>query len=200
MSTARANSIVHPRNLVVAGVFSCVYFVVMFASGFLGVFTPAMMFVGGVIGILINSMVIMLYLAKVPCFGAFTILGAVLGLGMVVTGHVWFTVIVSIILGVIADSIAYAGKYRKAVLNSLGFAVFNLWTLAPLAPIFYNADEYFRYVAESMDSVDYAETMRNLFTPTVIIVWTCIAFVITFLAGLMGMRVLAKHFSRAGVV
>ena len=72
-----------PRNLVLIGVFCCVYFVVMFSGGMLGIFSPIMIMVGGIISTLINGIVIMLYLAKVPQFGSLTIHGSQLECGNV---------------------------------------------------------------------------------------------------------------------
>jgi len=60
----------------------------MFSGGMLGIFSPVMIMVGGIISTLINGIVIMLYLAKVPQFGSLTILGLITGLGMMFTGHV----------------------------------------------------------------------------------------------------------------
>ena len=102
-----------PRNLVLIGVFCCVYFVVMFSGGMLGIFSPVMIMVGGIISTLINGIVIMLYLAKVPQFGSLTILGLITGLGMMLTGHVWYVVPTAIITGLIGDAITRSGNYQE---------------------------------------------------------------------------------------
>lgn len=195
-----STSLSSPRNLVTIGVFCCVYFVVMFTTGMLGIFTPIMMFVGWFFGVLINGTVVMLYLAKVPHLGAMTIMGAVLGIGMVLTGHYWLTLIGAVFLGFIADLVANSGKYTRPLTNSIAYGVFNLWYIFPLAPIFINADAYFAGIAQSMNSTEYADKMRTLFTPPVIAGWAVVALALSIAAGMIGMRLLHKHFQRAGVV
>lgn len=195
-----STSLSSPRNLVTIGVFCCVYFVVMFTTGMLGIFTPIMMFVGWFFGVLINGTVVMLYLAKVPHLGAMTIMGAVLGIGMVLTGHYWLTLIGAVFLGFIADLVANSGKYTRPLTNSIAYGVFNLWYIFPLAPIFINADAYFADIAQSMNSTEYADKMRTLFTPPVIAGWAVVVLVLSVAAGMIGMRLLHKHFQRAGVV
>lgn len=193
-------SISNPRNLVNIGVFSCVYFVVMFASGMLGIFSPAMMFVGWIFGISINGVVVMLYLAKVPQVGALTIMGVVVGLGMLLTGHYWLTLVGLIPLAFVADLIAKSGNFRRPVTNGIAYGLFNMWHIFPLVPIFINADAYFEDVAQVMNSTEYADRMRALFTLPVLSGWAVVVFVLSFVAALIGMRMLGKHFQRAGVV
>ncbi|GAA1470964.1 MptD family putative ECF transporter S component [Corynebacterium felinum] len=192
--------ITKPKSLILAGVFSCVYFVAVFGSGMLGIIAPVMMLVGWVIGITINGIVVMLYIAKVPHVGAFTILGALVGLGMTLTGHVWYTMLLSTPIGLVADLVARTGSYRRPLANAAAYGVFNQWFIVPLLPILYNADEYFQYVAESMNSVDYAEKMRALFSPTLIFSWTIVVFIVSFITAMLGMKMLRTHFERAGVV
>ena len=188
-----------PRNLVLIGVFCCVYFVVMFSGGMLGIFSPIMIMVGGIISTLINGIVIMLYLAKVPQFGSLTILGLITGLGMMLTGHVWY-VPTAIITGLIGDTIARSGNYQGKLTNPLAYAIFQLWSMALVAPIFTNSDDYFADIEAQMKSAEYADTMRHVFTPTMILIWGVATFIVCLIAGFIGMRTLKKHFTRAGVV
>ena len=189
-----------PRNLVLIGVFCCVYFVVMFSGGMLGIFSPIMIMVGGIISTLINGIVVMLYLAKVPQFGSLTILGLITGLGMMFTGHVWYVVPTAIITGLIGDTIARSGNYQGKLTNPLAYAVFQLWSMALVAPIFINSDDYFADIEAQMKSAEYADTMRHVFTPTMILIWGVATFIVCLIAGFIGMRTLKKHFTRAGIV
>ena len=49
-------------------------------------------------------------------------------------------------------------------------------------------------------SAEYAEAMQQLLTPTVLICWMVLTFIISFVAANIGMTMLKKHFQRAGVV
>lgn len=194
------DSILNPKNLVLVGVFCCVYFVVMFAGGMLGALSPIMIMVGSLISSLISGIVVMLYMAKTPYFGVLTIMGAVIGLGMVLSGHVWYTLITAIITGLIGDTIANSQKYQGRITNPLAYAIFQLWSITPALPIIFNADDYLADVASQMKSPEYAEGMRQLFTTNTIVILAVVTFVVCFGSGMFGMRMLKKHFSRAGVV
>ena len=150
MRKTSAQSITNPRYLVYAGVFTALYFVITFGSGMLGIISPLMIIVGALIGVVCNGVVVMLYIAKTPYFGALTITGTIVGFLMMATGHTWYVSILGLAMGFLADLIANSGHYRRRITNCLAYAVLNLWSIAPIAPIFYNSDAYFAHVQDSM--------------------------------------------------
>ena len=70
------------RDLVNVGVFTVIYFIVTYATGMLGMFGPWMIPIAGAFALLLNGIVIMLYLSRVPKFGALTITGLLIGIVM----------------------------------------------------------------------------------------------------------------------
>lgn len=193
------SEILNPRNLINVGVFAAVYFVVTFAANMVGFISPVAMLFGWALGTLINGVVSMLYLAKDPHLGAFTLLGLIVGALMVLTGHVWFTVLLTPALGFFADLVFRAGRYTTAWANGLGYAVFSMWHLVPISPVFFDSAGYREYVAGSMGE-DYADEFMKVFTFSTVGIASAAVFVIAFFAAIVGMRVLSKHFKRAGVV
>ena len=95
MRKTSAQSITNPRDLVYAGVFTALYFVITFGSGMLGIVSPLMIIVGALIGVVCNGVVVMLYIAKTPYFGALTITGTIVGFLMMATGHTWYVSILA---------------------------------------------------------------------------------------------------------
>ena len=95
---ARAANIASPRNLINVGVFTALYFIALFASGMLGAIHPIMIFIGGIIGIIVEAIICMLYVARTRAFGAYAILGLIIGILMVATGHAWVTPLVATVL------------------------------------------------------------------------------------------------------
>ena len=164
----------------------------------LGFFGPAFMFVGLIVGLLLNGPVVMLMLVRSRMFGTLTIMGGVVAFLMVVTGHSWVTVPVALILGFLGDLIARGGGYVSAPRNIAAYMLFSLWMIGPLAPIFFAPDSYYADVASSMGQ-DYAEAMRALFSPAVIGGWLVVAMIIACIGGLIGRFLLRKHFAKAGV-
>lgn len=188
------------RDLINIAVFSVVYFVLMYATGMVGFFGPAFMFVGWIIGIVLNGVVTMLLLARVPKIGALTLLGLLVGIGMV-PGHTIWILVAAPLIGFGADLIARAGAQNQPLEPARAIAAFSflqLWMIIPLLPIVINADSYYRTI-EPVMGADYTAAMRALFTPTVIGIWAVCLLVIGAAGGWVGLRVAKKHFHRAGL-
>ena len=198
MSQVTGSGVTKARSAVTIGAFTAVYFVLMWCSGMLGFFGPAFMFVGGIVGLLLNGPVIMLMLVRSRMFGTLTIMGGVVAFFMVVTGHAWVTVPVALVLGFLADLVARGGGYVSAPRNIAAYMLFSLWGIGPLAPIFFAPDSYYADVASQMGQ-DYADGMRALFSPAVISVWVVVTMIVACLGGLIGRFLLRKHFAKAGV-
>jgi hypothetical protein len=164
----------------------------------LGFFGPAFMFVGWIIGLILNGPVIMLMLVRSRMFGTLTIMGSIVALLMVLTGHSWVTLPVTLVLGFLADLVSRSGGYLNASRNIAAYMLVSLWMIGPLAPIFFAPDSYYADIASSMGQ-DYADSMRALFSPAVIGGWLVAAMIIAFIGGLIGRFLLRKHFAKAGV-
>lgn len=198
MSQISGSGVTKARSIVTIGAFTAVYFVLMWCSGMLGFFGPAFMFVGGVVSLLLNGSVVMLMMVRSRMFGTLTIMGGIVAFLMVVTGHAWVTIPVTLILGFLGDLIARGGGYVSAPRNIAAYMLFSLWGIAPLSPIFFAPDAYFADVAASMGQ-DYADAMRALFSPAVIGGWAVVTVIVACIGGLIGRFLLRKHFTKAGV-
>lgn len=73
MSQVTGSGVTKARSAVTIGAFTAVYFVLMWCSGMLGFFGPAFMFVGLIVGLLLNGPVVMLMLVRSRMFGTLTI-------------------------------------------------------------------------------------------------------------------------------
>lgn len=73
-----------------------------------------------------------------------------------------------------------------------------MWIIGPLLPIVWASDAYFADISQSMGQ-EYADGYRSLVTVPVIAGWAVVVAVISYGCALLGMRVLHKHFERAGV-
>ena len=134
MPQAAGSGVIKARSAVTIGAFTAVYFVLMWCSGMLGFFGPAFMFVGWIVGLLLNGSVVMLMLVRSRMFGTLTIMGGIVAFLMVVTGHAWVTIPVTLILGFLGDLIARGGGYVSAPRNIAAYMLFSLWMIGPLAP------------------------------------------------------------------
>lgn len=189
------------RDLINIGVFTVIYVIIFFGLGMLGIISPQMMLVGFAAAILLNGYVFILLLARSPKMFTLTILGLLSGIVMVLTGHPWFLVITTPVLGLIADFIATSGGTAKRLEPKramLAYAVFTLWYIFPLLPMFFAADDYFGKIEAEM-SVEYADSMRELFTVPVFAGWCVAIFILGLAGGWLGVKAWSKHFKRAGL-
>lgn len=188
------------KNLVTIGVFTAIYFVILFMGGMLGILGPQFIVVGGFIAGFINAMIMMTYLVKTKTIGALTITGLLSALLMVLTGHSALSLLLGAGFGFIGDLIAASGNFTNRWKNILGYAVFSMWTIAPVLPIFLNSEAYFDDVARQMNSPEYAQQMQAIFTPTNVLFITLAGLMIAVIGAFFGTKTLDKHFAKAGIV
>lgn len=189
------------RDFINIGVFTVIYVIIFFGLGMLGIISPQMMLVGFAIAILIDGYVITLLLARSPKMFTLTIVSILSAIVMLLTGHPWFLIITSPVLGLIADLIATRGGTAKRLEPAraiLAYAVFTLWYIFPLLPMFFAADDYFGKIESDM-SVEYANSMRELFSVPVFVGWCVAIFILGLAGGWLGVKAWNKHFKRAGL-
>ncbi|MBV7295619.1 MptD family putative ECF transporter S component [Corynebacterium sp. TAE3-ERU12] len=179
------------RDFINVGIFSALYFVVVFAIGMVGFFGPAFMFIGWTLSILINGAVIALYATRVPKVGALALLGLINAVLFIATGHWWGIAVVMVLIGLAADLI-------KNKNFPLAYAIFTLWFISPLVPAIVNADTYYAELTEQMGA-EYADQMRELFTNWVVGIWFIMLFILGYAGGLLGKKLNARNFQRAGL-
>ena len=117
---------------------------------------------------------------------------------MVATGHAWVTPLVATVLGLAADTITRAGGYARTATNALGFAVFSMWAISPILPVIWASDAYFADIRESMGDT-YARDLQSLISMNFLLGWILVIALVAGASALLGMKVLRKHFERAGV-
>ena len=94
------------KDLINIGVFTAIYFVVIFAVAMLGMI-PIFLVLLSVFVPLVVGIIFELFLTKVKKFGMITIMGFLLGLIMLLTGMGYIPIITGTLFGFLAD-ITYA--------------------------------------------------------------------------------------------
>lgn len=188
------------RNLISIGIFSAVYFAIVYACGFMGFGGPLFVVLSYLLAALINGPVMMLFMARTPTAGALSIFGIINGILFVVAGFPWHVGAGLFALAVVADVIASSGGYRNPMRNVLAYAVLSVWFVIPWLPILINADQYFADMAAKWGSEDFVKPMRDFYQPWVIWAWIAGEFIVGALSGLFGVKIFTKHFVKAGMV
>ena len=184
------------KDLITVGIFTAIYFVLMFMCGMLG-YIPIFYAILPLVVPVVCGIPFMLFLTKVKCFGMVTIMGTICGALMLLTGHTFIPLLTGAVCGLFADLIFMAGKYKSIKATVAGYVIFSLWIIGMLMPFWIMKDTFEKFLSESMGT-DYTTAVFGLFQK---ISWTFpLMAVIGGIAGaFLGFGMLKKHFKRAGI-
>jgi energy-coupling factor transport system substrate-specific component len=155
------------------------------------IFTPF------ILGVVLGT-VYMLYAAKIPKRWSIMILAALVGFVTSAGGMIWFCLFWALLIGSIADLIANSGvrSRKKYILSFMVFACTNMgwfWTLLI-------AKQRFLDVCAGYYGQDYADSIDRLTPWWIIFVFLGMALIGGLIGGILGSRILKKHFEKAGIV
>lgn len=184
------------KDLINIGIFSAIYFVILFAIAMLGmipIFLPLLSVIVPILG----GIPFMLFLTRVKKFGMIWIISIIMGVLMLLTGMSWPPLAVSVFSGLLAELIYKSGNYKSAAKAVISNGVFSLWVAANYLPLFIAADKY--WATRQNFGQDYIDAVTKLM-PT----WMCpvlflAAFVCSVIGGLLGKKMMNKHFEKAGI-
>ncbi len=187
------------KDLITVGVFTALYFVVTFVVACLG-FIPIFMALMPLIGPIFNGIPLMLYFSKIKHFGMVTITGIIIAVLMFVSGHPYPIFIFCIGASLLTELVLRAGKYASIKYCVIGSSTFSLWLLGMVIAFFFGFREaYFEQLLTGYGQ-EYVDKMMA-YTPT----WVFFAMIAMCLVGgaiggLLGAKVLKKHFKKAGMI
>ncbi|HPY98275.1 MAG TPA: MptD family putative ECF transporter S component [Clostridia bacterium] len=186
------------KDLVLIGIFTVIYFVVMYGVGMMGMVPILFLIYPTVLGI-VTGPILMLFMAKVQKPFSLFILGILSPLLMFIMGHTYILLVHSILIMVIAELIRRAGKYNSFKHNMFSFGVFNAWICGSLMQILFVRERYMEMTTTMMGE-EYASGLERLVTyPNMALVYLG-AIVGGIIGALLGKLLLRKHFEKAGIV
>ena len=185
------------KDLINIGIFTAIYFVVVFAVACLGFIPILMAAICGIIP-LIAGIPYMLFLTRARKFGMITILGLLTGIIMFITGMGYFSIATGLICGLIADLIWKSGGYASASRAVLSHGVFSCWIIGNFLPFLITADTYLPTVRAQYGDA-YVDELMTYLQPEMYPVLLIACFVTGIIGGFIGRAILKKHFERAGI-
>ena len=184
------------KDLINIGIFSAIYFVIVFIVAMLG-FIPIFLPLLCVLVPLLGGIPFMLFLTRVKKFGMIWIMSVIMGLLMLLTGMSWPPLAVSVVSGLIAELVYRSGNYQSAAKAVVTNGIFSLWVAANYLPLFFAAEQY--WSTRQNFGQDYIAAVTNLMPMWMCPVTFIAAFVCGILGGLLGKALLKKHFEKAGI-
>jgi energy-coupling factor transport system substrate-specific component len=188
------------RDLISVGIFTALYFAIVFVFAMAGFLGPLVMFGGFALGVVLNGLVIALLIARTPRFGALGLVGVLSGVLLVLSGQAWYVPVIGLLLGLLADLIVTSGSVARLPARiPLAYAVLSLAaSVAPMGPLYLATEDYLEITVQQMGQ-EYADGLAALANPWFLLVWTVVAFALGLLGGWLGVRANRKHFVRAGL-
>lgn len=185
------------HDLMNIGIFGAIYFVILFFVAMLGmipIFLPLLSVFVPIVG----GIPFMLFLTKVKKTKMIFIMAIIMGLLMLFTGMGLWPLLTSAISGLIAEIIFKSGKYSSARKAVIAYGFFSLWIFGNYLPLFTNRSKYFAQRANLGKA--YADSVSKLMPGWMAIVLLISCFICGILGGLIGQKVLKKHFEKAGLI
>ena len=187
------------KDLINIGIFTVIVFIMFMVAAMLG-YVPILVVLLPFIAGLLAGIPFMLFVAKVQKFGAVSIMGLLCGLLCFLMGQSWLCIIGGGLFGLLADLIMNKAEYKKFVTNLIGYAVFTLWTVTSMLPMWVFREAYFAQSLERGATSEYIEGVMNLTSWGMLPVIILIGIVGAVLGGLLGKVTLKKHFAKAGII
>lgn len=186
------------KDLINVGLFTVLYFVigccVAIPIGFVPIFLPVL----GALWALITGIPFMLFLTKVKKFGMVTLMAVLSGLLMGLTGMGFWGIPTGLIFGLTGDFILKSGSYKSAQKGLLGYSVFSLWMIGTYIPMYFMVEQAYADFAGSFGD-EYASSVMAVMPMWSLILVIAGIFLFAVLGGLLGRKLLKKHFLRAGI-
>lgn len=110
----------------------------------------------------------------------------------------WMFPITGLVGGILCELCLRAGQFRQKGWLMLGFFCFNLGFIGDFLPLWFTKESYLEYAAQMMDA-GYMATMEGLLTWPVFGVIVLSILVGSVLGSLLGMKLMRKHFVKAGL-
>lgn len=142
----------------------------------------------------------MLLVAKVQKFGAVSIMGIVMGLFFMTSGHFIVSFAANIVMGILADFVAKAGNYKskKGILAS--YVIFSYGLFGPVLPMWFMKDAYVANLeARGKDAAYISDLFANINNTTFVIA-VIATLICALIGGWFGQKMMKKHFVKAGIV
>lgn len=187
-------------DLISIGVFTAVYFVLVTVATFTCALLPG---VGNLLlpalSALISGSVYMLMAAKVQKPGSITIMSLVMGLFFFISGHFILSFVTDIVCGLLAELIAWSGKYRngKGILAS--YVLFSYGLTGPILPLWFMKDAYIASLTARGKDAAYINTLFSAISSGSFFLCMVLILICALIGGIFGQKMMKKHFEKAGI-
>ncbi|MBQ7919028.1 MAG: MptD family putative ECF transporter S component [Lachnospiraceae bacterium] len=184
------------RDLINIGIYSAIYLVLAIALAMTGLIPIFLILLSSMYGI-ICGIPFMLFLTKVKKPGMIFIMSVIMGVVMFATGMTWMPIPFSVVTGIIAEIVYRSGNYSSMKAAVLTCGIFPMWACGNYLPLFVQREQYFAERASY--GQEYADAVMRMTPNWMFFVLLIMTFVCGIMGGLIGKKLLKKHFVKAGI-
>ena len=187
------------KDLITVGVFSAIILICISLSGGPFAMFPTLTFYFPVGAALLAGPVYLLLVAKVPKPGPIFIAGLMMAIFCYVTGmHIGMT-IGYLVGSAAADLLAWTARYKSIRINILSYIVFCLGGTGSYIAYFLNPKAWVSRMLEKGTPEEYLDRMTSAVNHRVFLTMLAGTVFVALLSGLVGSKLLKKHFTKAGI-
>jgi|GEM_PF-1968357 len=186
------------KDLIYAGGYGAAYLILVLvvvmttSATFPLLYLMSPLFVG-----ILGATVYLLNVTKIHKFGAILILGVLFA--CVACYNTWYTFVYAIVCALIAELVAYLGKYESFTKFKQSFWVFNLNMVGPFLLLFFEKSQFLSLV-EQYSGAAKAATLDALTPSWFILILFLEALVGAFIGTKIAAKISKKHFEKAGLI
>ncbi|QIS15543.1 MptD family putative ECF transporter S component [Nocardia arthritidis] len=188
-----------PRDLIDIGIFGALYIVTVGVFNALEFIGPLATLASVAVSIVAGGVPFMLFLTRVRHAGMITVFAVIVSGFMLAIGSPPICLAVAVVAALVAEVLLWLGRYRSRSASVLAYAAFSSWFVGLFLPLFYARDEFLSSPYMREMGADYLERLDALLSPAVLVAFDLSLLVFGVLGGLLGMRLLDKHFRKAGL-
>lgn len=191
--------ILSAKDLIVTGIFAVLFLMAAMIGGGPFATIPTLTFYFPIGAAVLAGPIFMLFIAKVPKYGALAIVGVVLCALGTLTGMHWGMNFGFLICSIIASVIAGVGKFRKPVLNLIAYIVYCIGPMGTYFVFFFNRESWISFMLKKGTEQEYIDKMSETASATIMIIMVVGTLVVATLSGLLGLKLMKKQFIKAGI-
>ena len=185
------------KDYIFAGAFAAIFIVFIVVMMTVMSFNPITELIGPCVTAIIGGPIFFLYVTKVPKRGALLISSVLMSLIMISTSILPMAVCIAV--GLIAEILAFIGKYSSKNMYTLAYGFFGIGIMSPFSIIFVARATYLAKLAQFYGQA-YADTIDSITSNTVLIGLFILAFISGIIGAFLGRKILKKHFEKAEIV
>ena len=188
------------KDLISVGIFTVLILVIACVAPVIGAI-PGMYLMRTPAAALLCGPIYLLYITKVGKPLCITVTGIICAsvMGLLSFGSVTMFLI-NLVCFIVAEIIAYIGKYKSKFWNSLSYIVLGFWTFAQDGAFWYMKDFMVEFTSGVNAPEGFLEGILKLITPQNLVFVLIMTLVCSCLSVVFSNMMFKKHFKKAGII